>query len=113
MAIFGIFAQSHNFVRPEYGDADIRQLFDENVLGGVLGEKEDEREVGLSNYPIEINSQQKVKGAVIVIHGGSFEPAFDQSIGAANEIQRLLWYTVGKSGIQNAKEISHLKFRRG
>jgi hypothetical protein len=106
LPIFGIFAHAHSFVRPEYGDTDIRQLLDENILGDVLGEKEDEREAGLSNHPVEINSYQKVKGAVIVIHGGNFDPAFDQSIGVANKIQRLLWYTVSRSGIQNAHEIS-------
>jgi hypothetical protein len=31
---------------------------DEDILGDVLGEKEDVWEVGLSNDPIEINSYQ-------------------------------------------------------
>jgi len=60
----------------------------------VLRKKEGEREACLSNYPIEVELYQRVKIAVIITHGVDCDSTFDESIGAANEIERLLWYTV-------------------
>ena len=67
----------------------------------MLREEKAEREASLSDQSVEVNSHQRSKGAVIVVHGSNLDPPFDQSIAATYKIQRLLWYI--KKGLRQER----------